>query len=151
MGIYEERMGCPEHFVVRNEFVPYDEIQALFEEARVVVLPYTEATQSAVLSLAYAFEKPVVVTNVGGLPEMVRHGRSGFVVEPGDVDGLSAAVIRILKDEALRERMKAEIREMKQTTLSWASIARDTEKVFRLAVESHGSGRGRARSDTAIS
>jgi glycosyltransferase involved in cell wall biosynthesis len=63
------------------EFVPDSKVAAFFSAADVVVQPYKHATQSGVTQIAYHFNKPMIVTNVGGLTEMVPNGKVGFVVE----------------------------------------------------------------------
>jgi glycosyltransferase involved in cell wall biosynthesis len=56
------------------------------------MLPYKSATQSGILGIAYGFERPVIVTNVGGLAESVEHGKTGLVVEPESPEALAEAV-----------------------------------------------------------
>ena len=76
-----------------------DEVRAtLFQQASVVALPYIEASQSGVVPLAYMHMKPVVATTVGGLPEMVDDGRTGYLVPPRDEQALATAVVRLLRD-----------------------------------------------------
>ena len=62
--------------------------------ADLLVLPYVSATQSGIVQVAYAYDRPVVSTNVGGLPEVVREGETGFLVPPSDPEALAEAVIR---------------------------------------------------------
>ena len=79
---YRRMMVHPENFIVYNEYVSDEKRAELFGRASVVVLPYIEASQSWIISIAYRFGKPVVATTVGGLPEMIEHGRTGFLVRP---------------------------------------------------------------------
>jgi len=65
-----------------DEFIPADQVRVFFSAADLIVQPYRSATQSGISQIAYHFEKPMVVTNVGGLPEIVSQGVSGYVVEP---------------------------------------------------------------------
>ncbi|NOZ09252.1 MAG: glycosyltransferase [FCB group bacterium] len=69
-------------FTWLNAYIPDQQVGQYFSAADVVALPYHHATQSGVVPLAYHFDKPVVVTRVGGLHEMVAEGESGFLVEP---------------------------------------------------------------------
>jgi glycosyltransferase involved in cell wall biosynthesis len=80
-----EALGITGRVRLLNRYVPNEEVGLYFAAADVVVLPYLEATQSAVLQIAFGFETPVITTSVGGLPEMVRHGRLGIVVPPQDL------------------------------------------------------------------
>ncbi len=68
--------------VLHDGFIPDNEVANYFNACDLVVQPYKSATQSGVTQIAYHFNKPMVVTNVGGLPEMVPDGIAGYVVEP---------------------------------------------------------------------
>lgn len=65
-----------------TDFIPNDEVRYYFSAADVVVQPYRTATQSGITQIAYHFEKPMIVSNVGGLAEAVPNGKVGFVTEP---------------------------------------------------------------------
>lgn len=109
----------------------------LFTEASVVTLPYLEATQSGPLALAVAFGKPVVATSVGGLPEMIDENESGLIVPSGDPAALAEALIRLLGDRTLRERLSEGVLRLRDGRLSWDTLARETEEVYRRAIEFH--------------
>jgi len=68
--------------IVINRFVRNEEVSKYYLVADVVVLPYRSATQSGILNVAYGFNKPVIVTDVGGLAEFVVENKTGFVVKP---------------------------------------------------------------------
>ena len=102
---YRRMMVNPDKFIVHNEYVSDEKRAELFRRASVVVLPYIEASQSFIISIAYRFGKPVVATTVGGLPEMVDDGRTGFLVPPRNVEALADAVVRLMQDDALREQL----------------------------------------------
>jgi glycosyltransferase involved in cell wall biosynthesis len=89
-----KRLGLGNYITIINKFVANEVVHLYFTAANVVVLPYNEATQSGILSIAYGFAKPVVVTDVGGLAELVDDGKSGFIVPPHDVPKLAESVIR---------------------------------------------------------
>lgn len=89
-----ERRGLGDSIRVIDRYVPNDEVEPYFAAADVVVLPYVSATQSAIVQVAYHFEKPVVATKVGGLPEAVDDGRTGLLVPPRDPDALAGAILR---------------------------------------------------------
>src|SRR5690606_16113306 len=71
-----------ERLILRTDFIPDSEVRYYLCAADAVIQPYRNATQSGVTPLAYHFEKPMVVTNVGGLPALVPHEKPGLVVEP---------------------------------------------------------------------
>jgi len=64
------------------------------------VLPYLSATQSAIVQTAFSFERPVIVTSVGGLPDVVADGVTGYVVPPQSPDTLAAAMERFFREDA---------------------------------------------------
>jgi starch synthase len=87
-----------------NRHIPEDELPVLFAAASLVVLPYLEASQSGVGSLAKGYGRPLVASAVGGLPELVSDG-SGVLVPPGDADALADALEALLGDRARLEEM----------------------------------------------
>ncbi len=80
-------------------FVPDDTVEDYFLAADLAVLPYVSATQSGIIQIAYNYDLPVVTTDVGGLPEVVHHGETGFIVPPEDSAGLAAAIARFFDEE----------------------------------------------------
>lgn len=88
---------------IKDGYTPDREVEKYFAASDLVVLPYESATQSGIVQIAYGFEKPVVVTNVGGLPEVVIDDRTGLIVEPRDVNSLAAAIIRFFKEDKAQE------------------------------------------------
>lgn len=77
-----EKLGIKDNLLLRTDFIPDSEVKYFLSAADAVIQPYRNATQSGVTPLAYHFEKPMVVTNVGGLPSLVPHEKVGLVVEP---------------------------------------------------------------------
>lgn len=135
---YRDAILSDERCELIDKSVPAPEVSKLFAEASVVVMPYLEGTQSGPLAISLAFGKPVVVTDVGGLPEMVDDGKSGFVVPPRDPGALSDAVLKILSDGALRKSMGERSREMADREMSPSVLAAQTVDVYRRAIEKHG-------------
>ena len=78
----EKELGLQGLVVWKNEFVPSEEVRYCFGAADIIAQPYKTATQSGVSQIAYHFGKPMLVTNVGGLAEIVPDGKAGYVVEP---------------------------------------------------------------------
>lgn len=75
-------LGITEDVVIHNRYLPDNEVAAYFSLSDVVVQPYKSATQSGITQIAYHFNKPMIVTNVGGLAEMVPNGVVGYVTAP---------------------------------------------------------------------
>ena len=93
------RLGIEANVRIVDEYVPNEEVEKYFLAADVVVLPYLSATQSGIAQIAFAFDKPVVVTNVGGLPDVVEDGVTGFVVAVNDPDALCGAIVRFFDED----------------------------------------------------
>jgi len=93
-----QRLGLQTNVTEVAEYVANEAVHLYFEAASLAVLPYNGATQSGILSIAYGFSKPVVVTNVGGLAELVDEGKTGFIVPPHDPTKLADAIIRFFKE-----------------------------------------------------
>lgn len=77
-----EQLGIMEQLILRTDFIADSEVKYYLCAADVVIQPYRNATQSGVTPLAYHFEKPIIVTNVGGLPSLVPDNKVGLVAEP---------------------------------------------------------------------
>jgi glycosyltransferase involved in cell wall biosynthesis len=98
---------------LKTDFIPNSEVRYYFSAADLVVQPYKHATQSGITQIAYHFEKPMVVTNVGGLAEVVPDGKVGFVAEPNP-PAIADAILKFyepnslpgLKDNILAEKRK---------------------------------------------
>jgi len=75
------RLGLDDMVELRTKFIPDNEVRNYFSIADLVAQPYRSATQSGVSQIAYHFEKPMLVTNVGGLAEIIPDGKVGYVTE----------------------------------------------------------------------
>lgn len=87
-------LGIEDAVTIIDRYVPNEELGLYFDAADLVVLPYVDTTQSGVVQLAYGFEKPVIGTAVGSLPEVIRDGETGFLVNPRDTDALADGIVR---------------------------------------------------------
>ena len=88
-----EKLGIADSLILRTDFIPDSEVKYYLSSADAVVQPYRAATQSGVTPLAYQFEKPMIVTNVGGLPVLVPNEKAGLVSEP-DPGSIASAILR---------------------------------------------------------
>jgi glycosyltransferase involved in cell wall biosynthesis len=77
-----DELKIRDQLILRTDFIPDSQVKYFLCAADLVIQPYRNATQSGVTPLAYHFEKPMIVTNVGGLPLLVPHNKVGLVVEP---------------------------------------------------------------------
>lgn len=78
----EKQLGLEGKIIWRTDFIADEQVKNYFCASDIIVQPYKTATQSGVTQIAYHFEKPMLVTNVGGLPEIVPNGKVGYSVEP---------------------------------------------------------------------
>lgn len=113
-------LGLREQVELRPWYHSETEAALLFARADAVVLPYRSATGSGIIPLAYHYGKPVIATRVGGLSEVVREGRTGFLIHPGCDDEFIQLVNRLnrVKLAAMRPEVEAFSR-----TLGWESLA----------------------------
>lgn len=75
------RLGIRNKLVLCTDFIPLSEVKYYFAAADIVVQPYRSATQSGISQMAYHFDKPMIVTRVGGLPEIIDDGKEGYLVD----------------------------------------------------------------------
>lgn len=123
-------------YEIINRYIPNDKLVELIQKASLVVCPYTDATQSAVVMTAYAFNKPVVASAVGGIPELVEDNVTGRLVPPKNPQTLASAIIDLLSSPKKREEMKKNIeKKCSQGKLSWNYISKQTIEVYKKAIE----------------
>jgi glycosyltransferase involved in cell wall biosynthesis len=91
-----------EKVILHDDFIPNEQVKYYFGAADLVVQPYRTATQSGISQLAFHFEKPMIVTRVGGLPEIVRHGEEGYVVDV-DAAAIAEAIVDFFEHERQSE------------------------------------------------
>lgn len=92
-----------------NTYISPENLAELISQSSVVVCPYTDATQSGVIMSAYAFRKPVIATNVGGLPEMVEHNKTGLIIKPKSSQAIYEAILKVYNNKELAKEMAENI------------------------------------------
>ena len=128
LDLIEQTGIPPEALSIVDGYLPDREVEPYFAACDLVVLPYESATQSGIVQIAYGFEKPVVATAVGGLPEVVLDGVTGFVTPPQDDEALAVAVIRFFAEDkaaAFREGIQKEAYKY-----SWDRMNETIEKLY---------------------
>ncbi len=98
--------------ILHNDYIPDNKVNLYFRACDIVAQPYKTATQSGVTQVAFHFECPMLVTNVGGLPEIVPDGKIGYVVNP-DAQDIADALVRYYKENK-EEEFTAGVREEKR-------------------------------------
>ncbi len=112
-------------------FIPDPEIPAYFRRADLVVLPYLETEQSGVLYTALAFGKPIVLTAVGGFPDVAEQHDAARLVPPGDPGPLAIAIQELVSDPGGRERLAAAAAAAAAGPYSWDAIGERTLALYR--------------------
>jgi D-inositol-3-phosphate glycosyltransferase len=95
-------LGIDNRLVMETRFISKEEVKYYFCAADLITQPYKTATQSGVSSLGYFFEKPMLVTKVGGLPEIVQHDKAGYVVDV-DPKSIANAIVDFYKNKRTEE------------------------------------------------
>ena len=124
-------LDVSESIILHSHFISNEEVKYYFSAASLVVQPYISATQSGVTQVAYQFNKPMVVTNVGGLAEIVPDGKCGYVVTP-DPEAIAGAITDFFSgnekrfEEGLEQQKK--LYTWERLTEALRSLARETSK-----------------------
>lgn len=105
--------------IIHNYFIPEDTVNLYFGASDIVVQPYKNGTQSGVTQVSYHFNKPMIVTNVGGLPEHVPHNVVGYVCEPNAVS-IAQSVIDFYSEN--KERVFIENIKIEKNKYSWHNL-----------------------------
>jgi len=120
---------------VINRYITNEELASLISQTRIIVCPYTDATQSGVAMTAFAFNKPVIATDTGGFPDIIIPGKTGFLVPVRDAENLANAIIKILQNPFLEKELSEKIRNFMQTSeFSWASITQKMQSIYQKAM-----------------
>jgi D-inositol-3-phosphate glycosyltransferase len=126
-----DALGLTDRTMLDLRYIPFAEFPRYFCAADVVALPYRRVQQSGALQLAYAYSRPVVATNVGGLYEAVKEDGTGIIVDAGDEDQLASGIRQMLSDPAAGDEMGRRGRHAAETKYSWNAIVERIAQVYR--------------------
>lgn len=115
-----EKLKIEDLIIKRTDFIPNEEVKYYFSVVDVIVQPYKSATQSGISQMAYHFETPMIVTNVGGLSEIIKDQKDGFVVPPDPLSIRNAIKVFFSNPEKV-EIFKTNLRNKKQE-FSWKNF-----------------------------
>jgi D-inositol-3-phosphate glycosyltransferase len=124
-----EQLGIRDKVILRTQFISDDMVRYYFCAADIVVQPYKHATQSGVTQICYHFNRPMLVSNVGGLPEIVPHDYVGYVCAP-DAASIAEYLSRFYtehKEYVFSENIKAE-----KVKYTWSAMTDNIKKVAGL-------------------
>jgi glycosyltransferase involved in cell wall biosynthesis len=122
-----EQLDLKDRVVLHDHFIADEDVRYYFSASDCLVLPYRSATQSGVTQIAYNFSLPMLVTNVGGLPEIVPDGRVGLVCEP-TVEGIIEGLKRVYSENVLPGLIANFPEERKR--FSWAAMCDKLLEVY---------------------
>ncbi|HOT88832.1 MAG TPA: glycosyltransferase [Bacteroidales bacterium] len=115
-----------EFVIMHNNFIPDEKVADYFCASDIVVQPYKNATQSGVTQIAYHFNKPMIVTDVGGLAEIIPDGKVGYVVKP-DSEKLAEVIFKFFDLNKEKEFMEAA--SVEKEKYSWTNLIKTIEKI----------------------
>lgn len=118
-----------------NRYIPTAELAGLLKECMFAICPYKDATQSGVVQTAFSLDVPMIVTNVGALPESVHDGETGLVIPACDVEALTIATNKLLTDKNLLNEMRSKIKTKWKKDMSWDTIASQYERCYQSIVK----------------
>lgn len=121
-----EKEGVKDLLILKTDFIPNPEVPYYFCAADLVVQPYKSATQSGISQLAYHFEKPMVATRVGGLPEIITDQVSGYIVDI-DPRAIADAIIDFYEKDRMTEMTKEVVKE--KARFSWGNMVEEILKL----------------------
>lgn len=123
-----QKLGISKNVVFRSEYVPGEEVKYYFCASDLIVQPYRDASQSAVTPVAYHFERPMLVTDVGGLAESVPDGVVGYVTKPNS-KAIADCIIDFYNKNREKEFVKGVISEKKK--FSWDILVKKIEQLAK--------------------
>lgn len=123
-----DRLGLKDYIIIDNRYISDSEVKDYFNAADIIVQPYKSATQSGVTQIAYHFEKPMLVTNVGGLKETIPDGKVGYVVEPQPSE-IANALVDFYENERFGTFVEGVKEEKKK--YAWSNMTDAIRQVIR--------------------
>jgi glycosyltransferase involved in cell wall biosynthesis/peptidoglycan/xylan/chitin deacetylase (PgdA/CDA1 family) len=153
--IRDLRIGSSTHLEL--SFVPVDRLCSWHRACDILVYPYQRGTTSGALMTGISYGKPIIATTVPAMTHLLRHGENALLVEHGDVEALSAALLRLVRDHRLRRMLGEASRETWATVPQWPEIGHQTRACYEQVVArrqaesgSPASWRGRIRDAAAV-
>jgi glycosyltransferase involved in cell wall biosynthesis len=122
-------LGLEDDIKVVSDFVPDLNVKYFFSASDAVVLPYSDATQSGIIQIAYHYDKPVIATDVGGLAEVVRNNETGLIIEPKNPSAIAKAVIDFY-EKGLEEKFTINAREEKKK-YTWEKFVDSVKELIK--------------------
>ena len=123
------------NFTIINRFIQSNELVALIKASKIVICPYTDATQSGVALTSFVFNKPVIATNTGGFRDIIKNGLNGYLVPVKDAEAIYEKVKLLLENQQMLEKISENITEEAQNgEFAWSTIAQNYIDVYKKAL-----------------
>ena len=132
-------LALGDYIIFDSRYLAMEEIAPLMSLAHVVAYPYVNSSQSGALQVAYAFGKAVVATDVGGFPDVVEEGKSGYLVPIKSPRKLADALMKIVDNPRAAQKMGAYAKHLSETHFAWGPIARDILAVYKNVLKGNAS------------
>lgn len=131
-GKFSDIIKNKKSFEIHDEFIPQRKVSKLFGRVKICIMPYISkyTAKSGVLSTAYAFNKPVISSNVGSLNETINNNKTGILVEPENPNMLANEIIKLLKNKNKLKKMKKYVKKKVNNELSPEVIGEKTISAY---------------------
>ena len=120
-----------EYILLHAKFIPQEDVEHYYCASDLVVLPYKKIYQSGVLMMALSYERPVLVSDLPPLKEIISDNENGFLFKTENVSDLSAKLNSILGNEELMEQVKTKGTELINTKYDWGEIGKQTKQAYQ--------------------
>lgn len=125
-----------DYIELRNYFIEMNEMIDLIRNSIFVICPYKDATQSGIVQLSLSSNVPLIVTNVGALPKVVKDGVTGIIVPPSNKEVLAKAILRLIDNPELLERFRQNIEKVWKKDMSWDYVVDTYNSLYDSALNS---------------
>jgi glycosyltransferase involved in cell wall biosynthesis len=122
-------------FTIINKFIQSNELVALIKASKIVICPYTDATQSGVALTAFVFNKPVIATDTGGFKDVIKNGLNGYIVPVKNEEAIYEKAKLLLENPNLIKKMSENIKgEAESGDFAWSTIAKNYVEIYKKAL-----------------
>jgi glycosyltransferase involved in cell wall biosynthesis len=129
--IYFDYSAIKDSLILINRYISNSEISPILTASDIVVIPYTSASQTGIISLAYFHSKPVIGTRTGGIPELIEDGKTGFLVQKEDSQVLEEKIRYLVEHAEVRKEMGKAAREYYRSHYSFEALSGELLAMYR--------------------